>query len=264
MSRYRDAAYEVLRDAGKPLTGAEIVERAREMGLIETRGTTPGSTMAAALYTDIKRGGSRFAKHGPGRFVLSGQEGIPSPTPSTPSSTPPPPERDQGELPPREIKRDVWQDSKKIDNARRNDDHMKIGAAGELRVMSELLLRGYNADRITIDSGIDVRAAKDGKVYEIQVKTVTETKAGNKFIITIRKEAFEKVSGPNVYYVFVLRNLRNGIMYVIIHNSEMKKKIQDGSITENKAGYQVSFSIKSGSLFLRKNNIDSFLNNWDL
>ena len=260
MSKYRDAAYEVLRGAGKPLTGAEIVEGALKMGLIETRGTTPGSTMAAALYTDIKRGGSRFAKHGPGRFVLSEQKGAPPPPP------PPPPERrhDQGRGAGSAIKCDVWQDSKKIDDAHGSDHQMKIGAAGEFRVMSELLLRGYNADRITIDSGIDVRATKDGKVYEIQVKTVTETKAGNKFIITIRKEAFEKVSGPNVYYVFVLRNRRNGIMYVIIHNTEMKKKIQDGSITINKAGYQVPFSIKSGSLFLRKNNVDGFLNNWDL
>ena len=270
-----------MRDASGPLTADKVVERALERGLLTTKGATPAGTMSAALYTDIKRVGSRFAKRGRGQFALSGARGRTVP-PRGGSKN----EADQGgprkgargrTVPPRggggrdpggrraeAIKRDLWQDSEEIDDARGSDLRRRVGAAGEFRVMSELLLRGYDADRITIDSGIDIRAAKNGNVYEIQVKTATERKVDNRYITTIKKESFKRVGGPLLYYVFVLRNRHNGIMYVVIPNKEMKTQIKNGNITKNEAGYQVSFSIGGGSLFLRKENVDRFLNDWDL
>lgn len=281
MSKYLDAASAILQDADEPLTADDIVKAALKAGLITTKGSTPGATMGSMLYTDIARGSSRFAKRGLGRFVLSGA-GDRTVPPQGGSKN----EADQGgprkgargrTVPPRggggrdpggrraeAIKRDLWQDSEEIDDARGSDLRRRVGAAGEFRVMSELLLRGYDADRITIDSGIDIRAAKNGNVYEIQVKTATERKVDNRYITTIKKESFKRVGGPLLYYVFVLRNRHNGIMYVVIPNKEMKTQIKNGNITKNEAGYQVSFSIGEGSLFLRKENVDSFLNEWDL
>lgn len=272
---YLDAAYEVLLDAGEPLTADGIVKKALKKGLITTVGRTPDSTMGSRLYTDIKRGGSRFAKNGPGLFGLSG------------AGTPPASGRTQGGRPSggrRARKRPeraasgalhggqatgvismyANQDRDEIDEPSGNDYQRRIGAAGELRVMSELLLRGYNADHITIDSGIDIRATKEGHVYEIQVKTVTELKAGKKFVTTIGKEAFMRTNSPNMYYVFVLRSRHNGIMCVTASNKEMKKMIDGENITTNKAGYQAQFTVKDGSLFLRDKNVDEFVNDWNL
>ena len=72
VSKYLDAAYVVLQEAGEPLTAAEIIKRASKTGRITTEGKTPATTMGAMLYTDIAKGRSRFAKHGPGLFKLSG------------------------------------------------------------------------------------------------------------------------------------------------------------------------------------------------
>lgn len=270
MSKYLDAAYAVLQEAGEPLSAADIVDRASETGRITTKGKTPSTTMGAMLYTDIAHGRSRFAKHGPGLFELSGageapvKEDISDGEVDSANGATGGTSDDSGKQAERALSRDVWQDSQEIDDPSGSDYQRRIGAAGEFRVMSELLLRGYSADHITIDNGIDIRATKDKSVYEIQVKTVTELKAGRKFVITIRKEAFERVSDSRVYYIFVLRNRHNGIVYVTVSNKEMKNRIKDGNITENEAGYQVQFSIKDGSLFMRKKNVDEFVNDWDL
>ena len=273
VSKYRDAAYAVLQEAGKSLTAAEILERASETGRITTKGDTPATTMGAMLYTDIARGRSRFAKDGPGLFKLSGVDaplmgnddqggGTGAGEHTVPSTDKTLDDRDGQTM--GAIKPGGGQDSEEIGKSGGKDHQRRIGAAGEFRVMSELLLRGYNADRITIDSGIDIRATKGKNVYEIQVKTVTEGKDGKTFVITIRPEAFERASGPNVYYIFVLRNRNNDIKYITISNKEMKNRIKDGSITKNKAGYQVRFALKDGSYFLGKKNVDELVNDWNL
>lgn len=275
MSKYLDAAHAVLRGADGALTANEIVKEASKAGWIKTRGRTPDRTMGAMLYTDIKRGGSRFSQNGPGRFKLSGadasaaggrvQGGKPSggkragkqPIRATGGAR-------HGRQTTRAIDPYSRQDSKEIDKPSGNDYRRRIGVAGELRVMSELLLRGYNADHITIDNGIDIRATKGGNVYEIQVKTVTELKTGQKFVTRISKEAFHRADSPNTYYVFVLRNRYNGITYVTASNKEVKRMIGDENITTNKAGYQVQFSIRDGSLFLRDEKVDGLVNDWNL
>jgi HB1, ASXL, restriction endonuclease HTH domain len=47
---FYQAALEVLRAAERPLTTAEVTDRALASGLIVTRGKTPHSTMSAVLY----------------------------------------------------------------------------------------------------------------------------------------------------------------------------------------------------------------------
>lgn len=47
------------------------------------------------------------------------------------------------------------------------------GKAGECAVMSELLFRGYNVNRMMVDGGIDLVAFLDGSYYFYQVKTVS-------------------------------------------------------------------------------------------
>lgn len=65
-----ESAYVVLRQAGEPLCAEEIVSAALRLGLLSTSGKTPHATMSAALYVDIKKGGSRFHKEGKGKFGL--------------------------------------------------------------------------------------------------------------------------------------------------------------------------------------------------
>lgn len=66
------AAYQLLKQAGKPLSADEITSVALRQGLVSTTGTTPSATMSAKLYVDIKRRGqeSRFVKVERGKFGL--------------------------------------------------------------------------------------------------------------------------------------------------------------------------------------------------
>jgi restriction system protein len=82
------AAYQVLKQAGKPLSINEITSVALEQGMISTVGKTPSATMSAQLYVDIKRKGnsSKFIKVNKGKFAL--REWSESPIASTPEFRP--------------------------------------------------------------------------------------------------------------------------------------------------------------------------------
>jgi hypothetical protein len=64
-----DAAERVLMKFGRPLHSKEIVEYAVKQGWIIPTGKTPDHSLQAALWTDIKRKGSRsrFRMVGNGR-----------------------------------------------------------------------------------------------------------------------------------------------------------------------------------------------------
>ncbi len=60
--QFKDAAYEVLKSAGIPLHYREITARAQQKDLLETKGSTPESSMGALLYTDTLKADSRFRR----------------------------------------------------------------------------------------------------------------------------------------------------------------------------------------------------------
>jgi hypothetical protein len=54
------------------------------------------------------------------------------------------------------------------------------GAAGELRICADLLLRGYEVYRNVSSAGVDVVAYKNGKFYRVEVKANTVGKGCKK------------------------------------------------------------------------------------
>ncbi len=69
----KDAIVTVLAAEGGPLQSATITERVLAEGLWETTGKTPAATVAASLYSDIKKHGadSRFVRTGKNFFALN-------------------------------------------------------------------------------------------------------------------------------------------------------------------------------------------------
>lgn len=72
MSSFKDIAYQVLKDSGKPLHYREIADIAAKKGLLKTEGKTPWATMNAQLSIDIINKGesSRFIRTDPGFYSL--------------------------------------------------------------------------------------------------------------------------------------------------------------------------------------------------
>ena len=68
----QQAAIQVIRETGRPLTAKEITDRILSQGLWRASGKTPTATVAARLYTDIKKlgGASPFVLVGPQTFAL--------------------------------------------------------------------------------------------------------------------------------------------------------------------------------------------------
>lgn len=235
MASYKDAAAAVLSEAGRPLSAAEITKRAMDGGILEARGATPEASMGAAIYMEIKKLGekSRFEKAGSATFKLRSQP------PGKPAKH-----------------ADEYPESGHIGVSGKH-----VGAAGEHRVVSELLFREYNADRTNIDDGIDITARKNGYMFNVQVKTVTGK--DNRHVVTIRKESFDRHDSPQMYYVFVLRDAGNRLDFVILSSKEIRKRISRKCMTENKAGYQAIFSRKGDKMFLGRCDVTESVNDWD-
>ncbi|NJN97951.1 MAG: hypothetical protein HC875_29685 [Anaerolineales bacterium] len=59
---FLDTAYEILRQAGKPLHYIEITRRGQTAGILDSKGQTPEASMGSRLYVDTKRPSSRFRR----------------------------------------------------------------------------------------------------------------------------------------------------------------------------------------------------------
>ncbi|MEM6759912.1 MAG: hypothetical protein AAF601_10580 [Pseudomonadota bacterium] len=137
------------------------------------------------------------------------------------------------------------------------------GAAGEYAVLSELLFRGFNASKMTVDDGIDVVASKGDRYFHIQVKTANDRDGA--FTATIRTSAFQHAS--NVFYIIVLRSY-SGIRYVndyvIFQSGDIRRMILEGRLKE---GTSISLRITPDGNRLTLNgstDISVHRNNWDL
>ena len=123
-------------------------------------------------------------------------------------------------------------------------DKQYIGAAGETSVMSELLFREYNANRMIVDKGIDIVASKDNVFRYIQVKT-SNVSDNNTINWSIKKERFNVHVINNLRYILVARYQENfkyikdknranigRNMYFILKSDDIDRGIAQGWIYE--------------------------------
>lgn len=124
------------------------------------------------------------------------------------------------------------------------------GRAGECAVMSELLFRGYNVNRMMVDGGIDLVAFKDGAYYFYQVKTVSV--ANGIIQAQISLDNYEKNKGysSQMRYVIVARyRSKNGTElnhYFVFTQQDIDKEIFDKSIKRGEM--YISIKIKFSEL----------------
>lgn len=124
---------------------------------------------------------------------------------------------------------------------------MAIGAAGELRVMSELMLMGFNPAKSYLDNGIDL-ILENGKT--IQVKT------------SHKRPYTTKRGEPSLKYGFTFQNWKNKK-----HNLSVDIIICWG-IEDNIFFILPKADITSAALAFdpswRKNKLKKYINNWKI
>ena len=242
MVSFKLAAIKILEDAKEPLHYEEITKRALEKNLIETSGKTPEETMNSQISTDIKHRSDKtpFLRAKPGYFGLKPDYKVSKQE-----------EQEKAE--------------EEVEEEKEEISTQYTGKAGEHRVVSELLFRGYNASIMNVDEGLDIVATKDGKLFNIQVKTSNENKFGM-HISDIRISSFEKHNTNNTYYIFVLRGKETKFLVLPYH--EIQKDIdQENILVINKnTRYRANIRVKDGKVYLgnKANEVSYYMNNWDL
>jgi len=143
------------------------------------------------------------------------------------------------------------------------------GKAAENLVVAELLFRGFNAQILQVDEGIDVFATniKKNELYLIQVKHTYYEKSTKSRPISITVSSFEKNKKSNVYYIFVLEREINRRDFLILPFPIIDQLIRNGSIITGGNSKKISFNVIHNSIdsaFIGNTDLGRYLNAWDV
>ena len=194
----KEAIEKILADAGKPLHYKEIADIAVRRKLMNPA-PRPAATVSARLSIEMKKGANStfvrvtgrpgvYGLRGGGKVHKPGSHAKPKPAGSSPTA-------------------------------------MQVGKAGEYLVASELLFRGLDVWTPSVDSGTDLVADKDGRRFDIQVKTGNKL-AGGFYQMAISIKSFNRLDRAGTFYVFVMRDA-NGTNCVILTSTDMDRLIAE-------------------------------------
>ena len=103
--------------------------------------------------------------------------------------------------------------------------HLYVGRAGQLAVMAEFLLRGYNVAIPEVDVGDDIFVVRDRTqgYSRVQVKTALAiaTRVGYSARYTVKLDQLVTLSTPDIWYVFANRLENRWQSFVVISRSPL-------------------------------------------
>ena len=256
MATHIEAYETVLRRAGKPLHVKEIVEIAKAVGLLQTKGVTPVASARSIIHVEMNKNGSRstFVKVGPSVFGLRSQtQPAAGVAPGKPAAAPRQRQR-----------RRQTQPAAGVAPGKVRITSGRIAVAGRHRVVSELLFHGYEASTESEDGVAHIVARKDGAVFGMHVMTMGRHPAGS-YIGTIKENTASRCSKRGILHVFLLKGSRGGDDdFVTLSPGTIGALIDGGHITKNKAGYQVNFAVATSRAAVKGADVSGCLNNWNL
>lgn len=194
MKSFKDIAFQILTEQGKPLHYREITDIAIKKGMIKTDGKTPWATMNAQLAMDIKNNGekSRFHRAEPGYYAVEIEE-----------------KRFAGS----EIKSKV---TGALHSINKDLNTKQKGDIAEARVAELITLYGNEGlscyRPISDDEGIDIIVKKRGEldVVYVQVKSTYGYK-DRSFVSTVKEKTI--VNKERMLILFVYFDLSEGDLF---------------------------------------------------
>lgn len=132
------------------------------------------------------------------------------------------------------------------------DETKKIGTAGEHIVLAELLFRGYEANIMSVDDGIDIVASKNNKIYFIQVKTTYLE--NEKISVSIPIASFERVRPHDVRYFIVIREGYGSARVLMFHQHDIITNAANGYIDKSETNYNLKIEFRADGIPVLYNN----------
>lgn len=192
MNSFKEVAYQILKEAGKPLHSKEITRIALERGWLKTVGKTPEATMNAQIVVDIntKKGASRFIKTAPSIFGLN-----PSPTLEVRAQDK---VKVVDEAPKLEKK---WKISNNI-STKQKGDIAEARIAELITLYGDTTLSCYKP--ISDDEGIDLIVKEKGslKTMYIQVKSRFGDSIEEPFVVRVKEKALTENYSMAIVFCF--------------------------------------------------------------
>lgn len=184
MNSFKDIAFQILKEAGKPLHSKEITKIALERGWLKTAGKTPEATMNAQLVVDInsKKEKSRFTKAGPSIFGLNESFNV--------------------------VEKVAIKKVDKVWNISENISSKQKGDIAEARIAELISLYGDTAlscyRPISDDEGIDLIVKEKGslKTVYIQIKSRFGETVGGPFVAHVKKKSITEHYSRVVVFCF--------------------------------------------------------------
>ncbi len=149
----------------------------------------------------------------------------------------------------------------------RDKSNLYIGRAGQLAVMSEFLLRGWNAALPEVDVGDDVFVVKDegGKLSRIQVKTATSKHSGDAYTaqFAVGLSQLKTPRNPDLIYIFTVRHGPNWGPYLIIPRDALRQEHELHRIgSASKERLILRFVYGRDRVRCGTRDLSAFLNDW--
>lgn len=136
-------------------------------------------------------------------------------------------------------------------------EYRYLGSAGELRVKSEFLDRGWNVASAKVDFGDDIFAIRDSdaELSRIQVKTanVEGREYGYAAQFRVGKNQLHTFLEPPLDYVFTARHESGWSPYVVIPQVELDELVRsDGLGSDTETAYILAFRYHRGEEGIEK------------
>lgn len=145
--------------------------------------------------------------------------------------------------------------------------NLYVGRAGQMAVMAEFLLRGWNVALPEVDVGEDVFVVKDetGDLSRVQVKTATVRPSQSgysvQFSLSLKQLLTQRV--PDLVYIFAIRSLEGWEPFVVVGRGELALEHENhrvGSISRD--DLILRFSIQDSKLKCSNRDFLDYRNDW--
>ncbi len=146
--------------------------------------------------------------------------------------------------------------------------NLYIGRAGQMAVMAEFLIRGYNVAVPEVDVGDDILVVRDsdGEFARVQVKATnaTSTNRGYSARYTLKLSQLALPIRPEIWYVFASRFQDKWDTFVIIPREklfELYELYNIGSVNKNGV-VSLYFANHDGNIICSGQDLTRFAGNW--